>query len=571
MNNINILVEAKKEYTSQLQKILKPRIYEGFKSIYDDIISLLSKELEETKTQGSSLVRTFQKMLKEIPQWNQEMINKEYSRIEKLSNCDYMPNLIEAVFITNTKILTSVQINDNKSLNIKINIPQPPHFIHKCYIKCANEIYKNPYIFDQSKNLTPKEKHNNLREALSLIDNAINLAISDLLPIGDILKQGLTKNNLSMNELENDSENNSENESENDDEDDSENDEDDDDNIDIAVLEKNMQTGGNFNLDVQKSLQSGTGDAIRESIGSTPDTQVQGILVSSQLIDNPIHQETIPQETPHPDTDSKPFFSLHNPSSQQIVSPLVNNNELPQEFKQIIFNGGGSNVLATPESNQMTRELPIQHLQHIPHIVESTSEKRDEISEMSEEASEMSKDITIKTVSVIPEIKQIVYQKVVPSFASKIKRFEGGENPEISDSHIIYPKKNVIQSNRAKEIVENVLKSPVASFASNTASIQKNNQEGSSNNAYIKNIKNSKFIKNRIVTNVDRNTSFYKKKYEENSANYNSISDSLKDNIQTTLDDLKNTQNSFKVFKNKIMLGSASSDEDEPSQINLDL
>ena len=196
MNTVNILVEAKKEYTSQLQKILTPRLYEGFKSIYEDIIELTSKELEEKKTQTSSIIKTFQKMLKEIPQWNNEMIKNEFSRIEKVSNCDYIENLIEAVFITNTKILTSVQINNNKSQNIKINIPQTVHFIHKCYIESAKEIYKNPYIFDQyNKSLTPKEKHNNLRESLNLIDNSINNAISDLLPIRDILKQGLTKLN----------------------------------------------------------------------------------------------------------------------------------------------------------------------------------------------------------------------------------------------------------------------------------------------------------------------------------------------------------------------------------------
>jgi hypothetical protein len=204
MSNINILVEAKKEYTNQLQKLLRPRIYEGFKSIYEDIINISFKELEQNKIQTSSLIKTFQKMLKEIPQWNQEMINNEYNRILKISNCDYFENLIEAVFIANIKILTSVQINNN-SKNININIPQSSHFMHKCYIKCANEIYKNPYIFDISKNLTPKEKHNNLREILLLIDNSINNAISDLLPIGDILKQGLTKNNIIDNKKKEDS------------------------------------------------------------------------------------------------------------------------------------------------------------------------------------------------------------------------------------------------------------------------------------------------------------------------------------------------------------------------------
>ena len=100
MNSVTILVEAKNEYTTQLQKILTPRIYEGFKSIYEDIIKLLSDEFEEKRTQESSIIKTFQKTLKDIPQWNQDMIKKEYSRIEKISNCDYFENLIEAIFIS---------------------------------------------------------------------------------------------------------------------------------------------------------------------------------------------------------------------------------------------------------------------------------------------------------------------------------------------------------------------------------------------------------------------------------------------------------------------------------------
>lgn len=191
MNSIPVLVEAKKEYTNQLQQIVSPRLYEGFKSIYNDILKVLSDEMIEGNHQSSSVTKLFQKSIKDIPLWNSEMIKNEYNRIEKISNCDYIENLIEAVFITNTKILTSVQINSNESLSIKINVPQPQHFIHKCYIECSKEIYKNPYIFDMSKNLTPKEKHSNLRESLSIINHSISNAIRDLLPIRDILKQGL--------------------------------------------------------------------------------------------------------------------------------------------------------------------------------------------------------------------------------------------------------------------------------------------------------------------------------------------------------------------------------------------
>ena len=196
--NHNILVEAKKEYTSQLLQVLKPRIYEGFKSIYDDTVSILGKEYIEYNTQSSSVIKSFQKALRDIPLWNQEMINREYDRILNSSKCDYFEDLIETVFITNIKILSSVQMNTNDSIGLNVNIPSPVHFIHKCYIESAKEIYKNPYVFENSKNMTPKEKHTNIRDSHTYIDNSINSAIRELLPIRDILKQGITKQNTSV-------------------------------------------------------------------------------------------------------------------------------------------------------------------------------------------------------------------------------------------------------------------------------------------------------------------------------------------------------------------------------------
>ena len=89
MNSVPVLVEAKKEYTNQLQQILTPRLYEGFKSIYNDILKALSDEMIHGNTQSGSVVKLFQKSLKDIPLWNNEMIKNEYFRIEKTSNCDY--------------------------------------------------------------------------------------------------------------------------------------------------------------------------------------------------------------------------------------------------------------------------------------------------------------------------------------------------------------------------------------------------------------------------------------------------------------------------------------------------
>ena len=506
MDNINILVEAKKEYTNQLQKILRPRIYEGFKSIYEDILTLSARELEEKKIQSSSIIKTFQKMLKEIPQWNLDMINNEYNRIEKLSNCDYFENLLEAVFITNTKILTSVQINNSKSQQIKINIPQPPHFIHKCYMKCAIELYKNPYIFDQSKNLIPKEKHNNVREALSLIDMSINNAISDLLPIGDILKQGLTKNNINIYEVNKIYKV----ESVSDEEDDEENDEEDDDEED--TMEDDKDNKNLISLDIKQNGGKVTNfENLEEEIKKNKE--------EIKSLKDEIHQTEINEE----------------------VIDLNLEDKIIEDFN---------------EFNNEKPELKLINLEK-NDIIESIKEYENE-------------NIDNKV-----ELKSIVYNKVTPSFASKIKNIIK-INPDLSDC----------SKNDLKELPQNFIKEiTIENITQDTKPIEimynkknikddilKNNESIKINvnsNPFLKNLKNNKIIKYK-TNGLNKNKAFYQRKYEENSSNYNSISSNLKENIKTTLDELKNTQNSLKIVKNKIMLNNSSSDEEDNGIIELD-
>ena len=480
MENINILVEAKKEYTNQLQKILRPRIYEGFKSIYEDIINLSSKELEENKIQTSSIVKTFQKTLKEIPQWNNDMIKNEHNRIETLSNCDYLENLIEAVFITNTKILTSVQIN-KKSQNIKINIPQSPYFIHKCYMKCAIELYKNPYIFDQSKILTPKEKHNNLREALQLIDLSINNAISDLLPIRDILKTGLTKNNNS---------------------------------------EEPEQKEENTTTYLSEETQV-------EDVISIPDKKINITEQSNQIEKKNISEINNIEEDSDEELEDEEL-------EDEIV--LEDKNEILEDDNEVKLEEKSKEDFFVPIKKNIKEIITPIHTPE-PHNLKVIDLNKENTKDTEEETK----------VFEGKELKKIVYNKISPPFASKIKK--GG----------------VIKIDLNENANENVNEHIKEDFTDKKEIlVDKNN-----NNNFIKKIKNSKFIKNRFNTTFEKNNSFYKKKYEENSANYNSISDNLKDNILTTIDELKNTQNSFKIIKNKIMLNEASSDEED--NIPLDL
>ena len=113
---IPILVDAKVEYTKQLISILKPFIYDGIKSIFEE-----AKNICTTNKEPGNILLRFQHLLSDIPKWNNEIISKEVERIVTDSGCDWLEDLITAVFVSHTKILTAIQVNKKKKENKSTN------------------------------------------------------------------------------------------------------------------------------------------------------------------------------------------------------------------------------------------------------------------------------------------------------------------------------------------------------------------------------------------------------------------------------------------------------------------
>lgn len=180
--NINILVEAKNQYTKQLTHNLVSYLYEGIESIFQDA--------NEMESDGKNVLRRFQDLLCKVPKWNQDMIDTEVERILKMSQCNYFDELLKAVFIANARILT---VASSVKAQV-INVPTIDKFIHRCYIESAREFYKNPYLLD---NVTRSyDKHRNLRESLKIIEEAIEEAVRRMLPMRDILNEYLGDNTV---------------------------------------------------------------------------------------------------------------------------------------------------------------------------------------------------------------------------------------------------------------------------------------------------------------------------------------------------------------------------------------
>ena len=110
-----------------------------------------------------------------------------------MSVCDWLDDLITAVFISHTKILTSIGVNTTNS-SIDLVIPKITTFIHKCYINIAREMWKNPYFFTE--NVIASEYQKNMRSVELIIKDCIENTIRQLLPIKEILKQNLDRSEI---------------------------------------------------------------------------------------------------------------------------------------------------------------------------------------------------------------------------------------------------------------------------------------------------------------------------------------------------------------------------------------
>lgn len=183
--NISILVDAKQEYTKQLINILKPEILSSFITIYNEAV-----EVCEKKREPDFILLTFQDLLSQVPKWNQNMIEDICGDITRSSGCDWLDDLITAIFVSHTKILTTVRVS-NKSKKINLKIPCMENFIHKTFICVARELWKNPDLLHEKNQAGKLEYQKNIRTAEKIIGECVENTIRTMLPVKNILKEYL--------------------------------------------------------------------------------------------------------------------------------------------------------------------------------------------------------------------------------------------------------------------------------------------------------------------------------------------------------------------------------------------
>ena len=100
MENVATYSEARSEYTKQLATLIVPPLVGWFQQLWSRNSS--------NKQQALSL---FQSECEEIPRWNQDRVHDEVRLLIDRTGCDYMEELMTAVFIAHTKVLTAVRLS----------------------------------------------------------------------------------------------------------------------------------------------------------------------------------------------------------------------------------------------------------------------------------------------------------------------------------------------------------------------------------------------------------------------------------------------------------------------------
>jgi hypothetical protein len=153
-----LLLDAKREYVGQLTDVMAPYV-----------LSFLAN----LRATSPTLV-DFQHRLREIPVWNSNVVAQRTQEIE--GRFPYLNDLIAAVFVSYTKILSSIKLGEDKP-NIRLRLPANDQVVHSVFIYTAKDMYETAGLVNADR-----------ATRIATVRNAIETAVRASLPIAEILR-----------------------------------------------------------------------------------------------------------------------------------------------------------------------------------------------------------------------------------------------------------------------------------------------------------------------------------------------------------------------------------------------
>lgn len=182
---LSVYSDARAEYTKQLCVFLVPAYFQFF-------TELLEKAKQSMVNEPKRALWQFQNLLNEIHDWNIQKVTTEINVIHTNCGCDYLEDLLTAVFIAHTKVLTAIRLSSNNK-KVEINIPKVEHFLFKALCETAKLLWSSTYLFREG--IPGIEKQQNYRMIEQLINEGILQAVRGLVPVKSILKDFVNGDN----------------------------------------------------------------------------------------------------------------------------------------------------------------------------------------------------------------------------------------------------------------------------------------------------------------------------------------------------------------------------------------
>ena len=179
-----IYSEAKSEYTKQLVFNFQPALLRFFLDRYTE-----AKAAAAVVSKSKSALSEFQDSLSQIPEWNLDKVQRETATLIQTIHCDYTDDLITAVFIAHTKILSAIRLHAKPRRKINITVPKPEHFMHRAMSECSRLLWSSVYLFSDS--VPSLERQKNMNAVNDVLEEGILQAIRNLLPVKSILRDSL--------------------------------------------------------------------------------------------------------------------------------------------------------------------------------------------------------------------------------------------------------------------------------------------------------------------------------------------------------------------------------------------
>lgn len=189
MESVSLYSEARNEYLKQLSTWIVPPIVEFFRNEYSSIVA---------REGHKRAMAIFQEFCATVPKWNQDIIETNVNTLLENCRCDYIEELMTAVFIAHTKMLTAIRVN-SKQKKLQITLPKLDHFLHRIFVECARSFWKAPFLF--SEELLPIERQKNILQLESMATEALSGAVRSLLPVKTILRDYMNDDESSEDEV----------------------------------------------------------------------------------------------------------------------------------------------------------------------------------------------------------------------------------------------------------------------------------------------------------------------------------------------------------------------------------